>query len=90
MQDGEPNLAGTARPAVLRLSPATAAEIGSATGDSVRISTGHGRIVLPLEITEMPDRVAWLPWNSAESTVNDRLTTALGHRVRIQREDPHE
>ncbi|WP_227982192.1 NADH-quinone oxidoreductase subunit G [Nocardia spumae] len=90
MQDGEPNLAGTARRAVVRLSPDTAAEIGAATGDSVRISTGHGRIVAPLEITDMPDRVAWLPWNSADSTVNDRLTVPLGHRVRIQREEHHE
>lgn len=90
MQDGEPNLARTARPAVVRLSSATATEIGAATGDSVRISTGHGRIALPLAITDMPDRVAWLPWNSADAPVNDRLTTAAGHRVRIQREDPHE
>ncbi|MEV5650894.1 NADH-quinone oxidoreductase subunit G [Nocardia sp. NPDC052254] len=90
MQDGEPNLAGTARPAVVRLSAATAAEIGVTTGDSVRVSTGHGRIVAPLEIADMPDRVVWLPWNSGDSQVNDRLTAALGHRVRIQREDHHE
>lgn len=90
MQDGEPNLAGTARPAVVRLSAATAAEIAVTTGDSVRVSTGHGRIVLPVEVCEMPDRVAWLPWNSGESAVGDRLATSPGHRVRIQREDHHE
>lgn len=90
MQDGEPNLAGTARPPVVRLAAATAAEIGAATGDLVRISTGHGRVVLPLEITDMPERVAWLPWNSPGAAVNEQLSTALGHRVRIQREDHHE
>ena len=42
LQDGEPHLAGTARPPVARLSAATAAEIGAADGDPVTVSTDRG------------------------------------------------
>ncbi len=65
MQDGEPHLAGTARPAVARLSAATAEEIGCADGDPVRIWTERGKLRLPVAVTEMPDRVVWVPLNSA-------------------------
>ena len=39
LQDGEPYLAGTARPPVVRLSAATAAEIGADDGDLVTVGT---------------------------------------------------
>ena len=42
MQDGEPYLAGTARPAVARMSAATAAEAGVADGDKVTVATEPG------------------------------------------------
>ncbi|MQY30587.1 NADH-quinone oxidoreductase subunit G [Nocardia aurantia] len=90
MQDGEPGLAGTARPAVVRLSPATATEIGAAAGDSVRVSTEHGAVVLPLAVTGMPDRVVWLPLNSPGSVVYRQLAAAPGHLVSIRREDDGE
>ncbi|WP_228822998.1 NADH-quinone oxidoreductase subunit G [Nocardia blacklockiae] len=90
LQDGEPNLAGTARPPVVRLSRATADEIGAATGDPVRVSTDHGHVTLPLAITEMPDRVAWLPLNSPGSAVHRQLAATPGHLVRIRREDHRE
>ncbi|MCX2715548.1 NADH-quinone oxidoreductase subunit G [Mycolicibacterium sp. J2] len=82
LQDGEPHLAGTARPAVARLSPATAAETGC--GDMVRVSTDRGAITLPLEITDMPDRVVWLPLNSAGSQVYGTLGAGIGSVVRIE------
>ena len=44
MQDGEPNLAGTARPAVAKMSAATAAEIGVTAGAKVSVSTSRGAI----------------------------------------------
>ncbi len=40
----------------LRLSRATAAEIGASDGDPVTVSTDRGAITLPLEVTDMPDR----------------------------------
>ena len=83
MQDGEPHLAGTARSPVVRLSPTTAREIGVAAGDPVTVSTERGAITLPCAVTEMPDRVVWLPQNSPGSTVNATLAAAAGDVVRI-------
>ena len=77
LQDGEPNLAGTARAAVARMSAATAAEAGTADGGKVTVATGHGAITVPVEIADMPDRVVWLPANSAGCQV--RLDLRAGH-----------
>ena len=90
LQDGEANLAGTARPPVLRLSHDTAAAIGAATGDPVHVSTDHGHLTLPLVVTEMPDRVVWLPLNSPGSAVYEHLAVTPGRLVRIRREDHRE
>jgi NADH-quinone oxidoreductase subunit G len=86
LQDGEPYLAGTARPAVVRLSAATAAGIGTAEGDVVTVSTGRGAISLPLVVTEMPDGVVWLPLNSPDSAVHEQLGVTVGAVVCIERE----
>ncbi|BBX99676.1 NADH-quinone oxidoreductase subunit G [Mycobacterium seoulense] len=83
MQDGEPHLAGTARQPVVRLSADTAAEIGAADGDAVTVSTPRGSISLPLVITDMPDRVVWLPLNSPGSAVHRKLGVTLGSTVKI-------
>ncbi|ORB73301.1 NADH-quinone oxidoreductase subunit G [Mycobacterium scrofulaceum] len=83
MQDGEPHLAGTARKPALRLSAATAAEIGATEGDAVTVSTPRGSISLPLVVTDMPDRVVWLPLNSPGSAVHRRLGVTLGSTVKI-------
>ena len=61
MQDGEPALAGTARPAVARMSAATAAEAGVADGDKVTVSTDRGSVTVPVEVVPMADHVVWLP-----------------------------
>jgi NADH-quinone oxidoreductase subunit G len=84
MQDGEPNLAGTARAAVARLSAATAAEVGTADGAKVTVATGRGSITVPVEITDMPDRVVWLPTNSAGSAVRRELAAGHGSLVSVR------
>ncbi len=83
MQDGEPHLAGTARKPLVRLSADTAAEIGAADGDNVTVSTSRGSITLPLTITDMPDRVVWLPLNSPGSAVHRKLGVTIGSIVKI-------
>src|SRR6266567_3925754 len=50
MQDGEPSLAGTARPAVARMSAATAAEAGVADGDKVTVATDRRSVTVPAEV----------------------------------------
>ncbi|XRQ06442.1 NADH-quinone oxidoreductase subunit G [Actinomadura welshii] len=82
LQDGEPFLAGTAKAAVARLSPATAAEIGAA--EAVTVSTDRGEVTLPLEATPgLPDRVVWLPTNSEGCSLYRDLGAAAGGVVRI-------
>ncbi|QNI06072.1 NADH-quinone oxidoreductase subunit G [Mycobacterium kubicae] len=83
LQDGEPHLAGTARHPVVRLSADTAAEIGAADGDEVTVSTSRGSITLPLEVTDLPDRVVWLPLNSEGSAVHRQLGVTAGAVVDI-------
>jgi NADH-quinone oxidoreductase subunit G len=85
LQDGEPHLAATARPPAARLSAATAAEIGAVGGDLVVVSTGRGEVVLPLAVTEMADRVVWLPLNSPGAAVHQRLGVTAGAVVAVGR-----
>jgi NADH-quinone oxidoreductase subunit G len=61
MQDGEPSLAGTARPVVARMSAPTAAEAGVADGDKVTVATDRGSVMVPVEVVPMADHVVWLP-----------------------------
>ena len=61
LQDGDPALAATRPRPVARLSAATAAEVGVADGEPLAVTGPAGSLRLPLEITEMPDRVVWLP-----------------------------
>jgi NADH-quinone oxidoreductase subunit G len=84
MQDGEPNLAGTARAAVARMSAATAAQAGTTDGGKISVATGHGAITVPVEIADMPDRVVWLPTNSAGSTVRRDLGAGHGSVVTVR------
>ncbi|GGK91498.1 NADH-quinone oxidoreductase subunit G [Nocardia jinanensis] len=87
MQDGEPNLAGIARPPVVRLSAATAEEVGAAEGDPVTVTTRRGAVTLPLAVTEMPDRVVWLPMNSPGSSIHTDLGARPGDVVTLRRAD---
>lgn len=88
LQDGEPHLAGTARTPVARLSAATAAEIGAEDGDLITARTPRGTITLPLAITDMTDRVLWLPLNSPGSAVHRSLGVSPGDVVSIGRAEP--
>ncbi|MEO9329114.1 NADH-quinone oxidoreductase subunit G [Gordonia aurantiaca] len=88
LQDGEPYLAGTARRPVARMSPATAAEAGVAVDGRVRISTADGAISLPVELTDMPDRVVWVPQNSPGSRVHPVLRAQAGDLVALSPASP--
>jgi len=85
LQDGEPYLAGTARPVVARVSAATAAAAGVADGDKVTVSTAAGSLTVPLHVTDMVDGVVWLPANSPGSAVRADLGAGHGTRVTLRR-----
>ena len=85
MQDGEPYLAGTARPVVARVSPATATAAGVSDGEKVTVSTTFGSVTVPLDVTAMADGVVWLPANSPGSAVRADLGAGHGSRVTLRR-----
>jgi len=84
MQDGEPNLAGTAHAAVAKMSAATAAEAGVGDGGKVAVATERGAITVPVEVADMPDRVVWLPTNSAGCAVRAQLGAGHGSLVTLR------
>jgi NADH-quinone oxidoreductase subunit G len=85
MQDGDPYLAGTARPTAARTSAATATAAGAVDGDKVTVSTAAGSVTVPLEVTDMAEGVVWLPTNSSGNTVRADLGAGHGSRVTLRR-----
>jgi NADH-quinone oxidoreductase subunit G len=85
LQDGEPYLAGTARPVVARVSAATAAAAGLTDGDKVTVATTAGSVTVPLDVTDMADGVVWLPTNSSGVAVRTGLGAGHGSRVTLRR-----
>ncbi|MGI5161847.1 NADH-quinone oxidoreductase subunit G [Microbispora sp. CA-102843] len=80
MQDGEPYLAGTARSTAALLSEATAAEIGAVDGGKITIGAD---VVVPVRVADLPDRVVWVPSNSAGLSVTRDLRAVAGDVVKI-------
>ncbi|MGW7085876.1 NADH-quinone oxidoreductase subunit G [Streptomyces sp. NPDC054871] len=83
LQEGDEALAGTRHAAVARLSAATAAEAGVKDGDVLAVTGTAGVTELPLVVTEMPDRVVWLPLNSTGGGVTSDTGARPGDLVRI-------
>ncbi|MGX5184722.1 NADH-quinone oxidoreductase subunit G [Streptomyces avermitilis] len=83
LQEGDDALAGTRHAARARVSAATAAEAGVKDGDLLAVIGPAGTVELPLQITEMPDRVVWLPLNSAGGGVASDTGALPGALVRI-------
>jgi NADH-quinone oxidoreductase subunit G len=83
MQDGEPALAGTARPVVARMSAATAAEAGLAGGDKVTVATDHGSVAVPVELVPMADHVVWLPAAGLPGGTTLRAELGAGHGAMV-------
>ncbi len=82
-QDEEPNLAGTARPVVAKLSEATAKQLGVRPGGVITVSTERGEVSLPAETADLPDGVVWLPGNSGPVTVRRNLAAGHGSVVAV-------
>ncbi|TQN41293.1 NADH dehydrogenase subunit G [Blastococcus colisei] len=88
LQRDEPELAGTARPPVVRIGPDAAGRLGVVDGDRVTVSGATGSITLPVRITPMPDQVVWLPMRSPGSDVRSDLGTGPGGVVRLAVSSP--
>ncbi|MFK0225830.1 NADH-quinone oxidoreductase subunit G [Streptomyces sp. NPDC090303] len=90
LQEGDTALAGTRHAAVARLSAATAADTGVKDGDVLEVTGPAGSTAFPLQVTEMPDRVVWLPLNSAGRGVLSDTGAHPGDLVRIGPATPQE
>jgi NADH-quinone oxidoreductase subunit G len=78
LQQGEANLAGTAKKARAHISPATASKLGVTEEDVVVISSERGSIELPVSIREIADNLVWVPRNSEGSQVIPSLGFTSG------------
>ncbi|UFR02955.1 NADH-quinone oxidoreductase subunit G [Streptomyces sp. Go40/10] len=83
LQEGDEALAGTRHAARARVSAATAAEAGVGDGGTLAVTGPAGTVELPLQVTEMPDRVVWLPLNSVGTGVASDTGARPGSLVRI-------
>ncbi|MFF3602819.1 NADH-quinone oxidoreductase subunit G [Streptomyces sp. NPDC002463] len=83
LQEGDTALAGTRHAAVARLSAATAADTGVKDGDVLEVTGPTGSVTFPLQVTDMPDRVVWLPLNSTGRGVLSDTGAHPGDLVRI-------
>ena len=83
LQDGEPNLAGTAHPSVAVISPERAVSLRVTNGDLLRISTRDGWIMLPCVIEDIDKDTIWVPRNSSGSRVIATLGVASGAAVSV-------
>jgi NADH-quinone oxidoreductase subunit G len=82
-QDGDENLAGTAKAARAVLSAATAAAIGVAEGHPVAVGTDAGSIIVPVQIADVAEGVVWLPTNARDSRVRATLGATPGALVTL-------
>ncbi|HEU5469933.1 MAG TPA: NADH-quinone oxidoreductase subunit G [Actinophytocola sp.] len=87
MQVDEPHLAGTARPAVARLSAHTAEVLGVAGAATLTVKTERGAISVPAEYADLPDGVVWLPTNSGPAAVRRTLGVQHGDVVTVTAEN---
>ena len=78
LQQGEANLAGTAKQARAHISAATAAKLGVTKEDHLKISSDQGSIELPVSIREIADNLVWVPRNSEGSQVIPSLGFTRG------------
>ena len=82
--DGEPHLAGTAKPEVVRLSAGDAARLDLGDGDPARvIGPSGGSVTLPIEVTVMADGVIWLPSRINGTPLGALLGGAVTTQVQV-------
>ncbi len=85
LQVNEPNLAGTARKNLARVSAKFATELGVKNGDLVTVSTDRGSLALPIEVSEILDGVIWLPRNGVGAESLRILGALNGDGVKVRK-----
>ena len=83
LQQGEENLAGTARQTVAVISPNRAQAMGITDGDHLKISTSHGSVTLAALVEDIHDDAIWAPRNSRGSQLLVNLGAGHGAVVTV-------
>ena len=83
LQQGEENLAGTARRTVAVISPKRAQALGVVDGDQLKISTAQGSVTLSALVENIHDDAVWAPRNSRGSQLLVNLGVAHGAVVTV-------
>ncbi len=83
LQQGEENLAGTARKTVAVISPKRAQAMGVTDGDQLKISTSLGSVTLSALVEDIHDDAVWAPRNSRGSQLLVNLGVAHGAVVTV-------
>jgi NADH-quinone oxidoreductase subunit G len=83
LQQGEENLAGTARRTVAVISPKRAQAMGVIDGDLLKISTHQGSVTLSALVENIHDDAVWAPRNSRGSQLLVNLGVAHGAVVTV-------
>ena len=83
LQQGEENLAGTARRTVAVISPKRAQTMGVVDGDQLKISTNLGSVTLSALVENIHDDAVWAPRNSRGSQLLLNLGVAHGAVVTV-------
>ena len=83
LQQGEENLAGTARATVAVISPKRAGALGVVDGDKLKVSTSLGSVTLSALVEDIHDDALWAPRNSRGSQLLVNLGVAHGAVVSV-------
>ena len=83
LQDGEENLAGTARASVAVISKSRASNLGVKENDLIRVSNNYGAVTLPCVIADIDDSSVWLPRNSSNSQLIRNLGVVGNSLVKV-------
>jgi len=83
LQQGEENLAGTARRTVAVISPKRSQAMGVVDGDQLKISTTQGSVTLSALVENIHDDAVWAPRNSRGSQLLVNLGVAHGAVVTV-------
>ena len=83
LQDGEENLAGTARQSVAVISQTRASSLNVKENDLVRVSNDYGAVTLPCVIEDIDDSSVHLPRNSLGSQLFRNLGVVSNSIVKV-------
>ena len=85
LQEGEENLAGTARATTAVISQNRATALSVKSGELIRVSNSYGAITLPCTISDINDAAIWLPRNSANAQLIKVLGTVGNSVVKVSK-----